>query len=91
MTLTTAHNHNTAQTRVAEVAGISFAYRRFGRPAEVPLGNAPALGLERIDLLGFSIGGFIAQDIALVRPTLLRRLGPRCQRPERSPRHGQLA
>jgi pimeloyl-ACP methyl ester carboxylesterase len=33
-----------------------------------------ALGLERIDLLGFSIGGFVAQEIALVRPTLLRRL-----------------
>src|SRR6266511_1231576 len=32
------------------------------------------LGLERIDLLGFSIGGFVAQEIALVRPTLLRRL-----------------
>lgn len=33
-----------------------------------------ALGLERIDLLGFSIGGFVAQEIALVRPTLIRRL-----------------
>jgi pimeloyl-ACP methyl ester carboxylesterase len=33
-----------------------------------------ALSLEEIDLLGFSIGGFIAQEIALVRPTLVRRL-----------------
>jgi pimeloyl-ACP methyl ester carboxylesterase len=33
-----------------------------------------ALGLDEIDLLGFSIGGFIAQEIALVRPTLVRRL-----------------
>ena len=33
-----------------------------------------ALGLDRVDLLGFSIGGFVAQEIALVRPTLLRRL-----------------
>jgi pimeloyl-ACP methyl ester carboxylesterase len=32
------------------------------------------LGLEQIDLLGFSIGGFVAQEIALVRPTLVRRL-----------------
>jgi pimeloyl-ACP methyl ester carboxylesterase len=32
------------------------------------------LGLDRIDLLGFSIGGFVAQEIALVRPGLLRRL-----------------
>ena len=41
-----------------------------------------ALGLDRIDLLGFSIGGFVAQEIALVRPSLVRRLvlaatGPR--------------
>jgi pimeloyl-ACP methyl ester carboxylesterase len=33
-----------------------------------------ALRLERIDLLGFSIGGFVAQEIALVRPALIRRL-----------------
>jgi pimeloyl-ACP methyl ester carboxylesterase len=33
-----------------------------------------ALGFDRIDLLGFSIGGFVAQEIALVRPTLVRRL-----------------
>ena len=33
-----------------------------------------ALGLERIDLLGFSIGSFVAQEIALIRPDLLRRM-----------------
>jgi pimeloyl-ACP methyl ester carboxylesterase len=33
-----------------------------------------ALGLEEVDLLGFSIGGFVAQEIALVRPSLVRRL-----------------
>jgi pimeloyl-ACP methyl ester carboxylesterase len=33
-----------------------------------------ALGLERIDLLGFSIGSFVAQEMALIRPDLLRRL-----------------
>jgi len=38
------------------------------------IGFVDALGLERIDLLGFSIGGFVAQEIALVRPALLRRL-----------------
>ena len=32
------------------------------------------LGLDEIDLLGFSIGGFVAQEIALVRPTLVRCL-----------------
>jgi pimeloyl-ACP methyl ester carboxylesterase len=123
-----AITHQTAPTQFAEATGIEFAYRRFGRPAGLPLlmlqhfrGNldnwdpaltdalaaereiilvdyvgvgsstgepshtiaetarqiiafADALGLAEIDLLGFSIGGFVAQDIALVRPTLVRRL-----------------
>jgi pimeloyl-ACP methyl ester carboxylesterase len=38
------------------------------------LGFIGALGLDRVDLLGFSVGGFVAQEIALVRPTLVRRL-----------------
>jgi pimeloyl-ACP methyl ester carboxylesterase len=33
-----------------------------------------ALELERVDLLGFSIGSFVAQEIALIRPDLLRRI-----------------
>jgi pimeloyl-ACP methyl ester carboxylesterase len=33
-----------------------------------------AMDLRRIDLLGFSIGSFVAQEIALIRPDLLRRL-----------------
>jgi pimeloyl-ACP methyl ester carboxylesterase len=33
-----------------------------------------AMNLERVDLLGFSIGSFIAQEIALIRPDLLRRV-----------------
>jgi pimeloyl-ACP methyl ester carboxylesterase len=41
-----------------------------------------ALGLTKVDVLGFSIGGFIAQEIALQAPDLVRRLvlvgtGPR--------------
>jgi pimeloyl-ACP methyl ester carboxylesterase len=120
--------HNNAETQFVEAAGVEFAYRRFGSPAERPLvmlqhfrGNldnwdraltdalaaerevilvdyagvgsstgepshtiastarqmiafADALGLVEIDLLGFSIGGFVAQEIALVRPTLVRGL-----------------
>ena len=126
--VSTDTNHKTAQTQLVEAAGVEFAYRRFGRPAELPLvmlqhfrGNldnwdralidaiaaerevilvdyagvgsstgeasstiaetarqmiafVTALGLDEIDLLGFSIGGFVAQEIALVRPTLVRRL-----------------
>jgi pimeloyl-ACP methyl ester carboxylesterase len=125
---TTEPTHNTAETSLIEAEGIELAYRRFGRPAQLPLvmlqhfrGNLDnwdpaltdalaaereiilvdyagvgsstgepsrtiasmarqmiafvgALGLAEIDLLGFSIGGFVAQQIALVRPTLLRRL-----------------
>ncbi|HEX4306145.1 MAG TPA: alpha/beta hydrolase [Solirubrobacterales bacterium] len=33
-----------------------------------------ALDLEEIDLLGFSIGSFVAQEIALIRPDLVRRV-----------------
>src|SRR6476620_6650568 len=33
-----------------------------------------AMGFKQIDLLGFSIGSFVAQEIALIRPDLLRRV-----------------
>ena len=33
-----------------------------------------ALNLRCVDLLGFSIGSFVAQEIALIRPDLLRRV-----------------
>jgi pimeloyl-ACP methyl ester carboxylesterase len=33
-----------------------------------------ALGLEKIDLFGFSTGGFVAQEVVLLRPRLVRRL-----------------
>jgi pimeloyl-ACP methyl ester carboxylesterase len=41
-----------------------------------------ALGLRKVDVLGFSIGGFVAQEITLQAPDLVRRLvlvgtGPR--------------
>ncbi len=33
-----------------------------------------AMGFTTVDLLGFSIGSFVAQEIALIRPDLLRRV-----------------
>lgn len=33
-----------------------------------------ALGFEKVDLLGFSLGGFVAQDITLKEPDLVRKL-----------------
>jgi pimeloyl-ACP methyl ester carboxylesterase len=46
------------------------------------LGFMDALNLREIDLLGYSLGGFVAQDLALLRPWAIRRLvlvgtGPR--------------
>ena len=126
--VSTQTTHNTAQTQLVEAAGVEVAYRRFGRPADVPLvmlqhfrGNldnwdpaltdalaserevilvdypgvgssrgefgpsiadtarqmiafTTALAIDELDLVGFSIGGFVAQEIALIRPTLVRRL-----------------
>jgi pimeloyl-ACP methyl ester carboxylesterase len=127
-TVQSVHTHNTAETRFVAAMGVEFAYRRFGRPSDLPLvmlqhfhgsldnwdpaltdalaaqrevilvdypgvGSSgaefgptiadaarhviafvTALGLDEIDLLGFSIGGFTAQEIALIRPALVRRL-----------------
>lgn len=55
-----------------------------------------ALGLARVDLLGFSIGGYIAQTIALRRPELIRRLmlartGQCAGEPPQDPKYGEYA
>ena len=33
-----------------------------------------AMGLEQVDLFGFSMGGMIAQEIALMEPQLVRKM-----------------
>jgi pimeloyl-ACP methyl ester carboxylesterase len=38
------------------------------------LAFADALGLSEVDLLGFSLGGMVAQQAALERPSLIRRM-----------------
>ncbi|MHC8381082.1 alpha/beta fold hydrolase [Pseudomonas sp. LB3P14] len=53
-----------------------------------------ALGLAQIDLPGFSIGGYIAQTLALRRPQLIRRLilagtGPRSGEPSQDSKYGE--
>jgi pimeloyl-ACP methyl ester carboxylesterase len=42
--------------------------------AQDVIGLIRALGLAQIDLLGFSLGGFVAQDIVLKAPNLIRKL-----------------
>jgi pimeloyl-ACP methyl ester carboxylesterase len=44
-----------------------------------------ALGLERVDLLGFSLGSFVAQEIALHRPNLVRRIVLASSAPQGAP------
>jgi pimeloyl-ACP methyl ester carboxylesterase len=44
-----------------------------------------AMGFARIDLLGFSIGSFVAQEIALIRPDALRRVVLASSAPQGAP------
>src|ERR1700704_4525951 len=53
-----------------------------------------ALGLSHIDVLGFSIGGYIAQALTLRHPALVKRLmlvgtGPRAGEPPTDPKYSQ--
>src|SRR3981189_1145471 len=67
-------------------AGISSSSGQVPTSIEGMAGNAiafiGALGLSKVDVLGFSIGGFVAQEIAGQAPGLVRKLvlvgtGPR--------------
>ncbi|MGM0836721.1 MAG: alpha/beta fold hydrolase [Bacillota bacterium] len=42
--------------------------------ADYAIAFIEALGLKKIDLLGFSMGGFVAQTVTITRPDLVRRL-----------------
>jgi pimeloyl-ACP methyl ester carboxylesterase len=51
-----------------------------------------ALDLERVDLLGFSIGSFVAQEIALTRPSIVKRVVLASSAPKGAPgMHGWAA
>jgi pimeloyl-ACP methyl ester carboxylesterase len=45
-----------------------------GQMARDAIAFLDALELDAVDLLGFSIGSFVAQEIALIRPAIVRRL-----------------
>jgi pimeloyl-ACP methyl ester carboxylesterase len=45
-----------------------------GEMADDAIALVRALGFEKIDLLGFSLGGFVAQDLVLKAPDLVRKL-----------------
>ncbi|MEA2315284.1 MAG: hypothetical protein QOI03_1976, partial [Solirubrobacteraceae bacterium] len=44
-----------------------------------------ALGLQQVDLLGFSLGGYVAQELVLLRPRLVRRVVLACTAPQGGP------
>jgi pimeloyl-ACP methyl ester carboxylesterase len=45
-----------------------------GQMARDAIAFVSGLGLDQVDLLGFSIGSFVAQEIALIRPAIARRV-----------------
>ena len=45
-----------------------------GQMASDAIAFLTAIGVSQADLLGFSIGSFVAQEIALARPALVRKL-----------------
>jgi pimeloyl-ACP methyl ester carboxylesterase len=64
---------------------IAFDYRGIGAsggktPSTIPemardaVAFIRALGFEEVDLFGFSLGGFVAQEIVLTEPELVRKL-----------------
>jgi pimeloyl-ACP methyl ester carboxylesterase len=56
-----AASSGTTPTTIAQMASDAIAF-------------IDALDLGQVDLLGFSIGSFVAQEIALVRPAVVRRV-----------------
>ena len=51
-----------------------------------------ALDLTRVDLLGYSLGGFVAQEIALIRPDLVERIVLAATAPQGAPgMHGWVS
>jgi pimeloyl-ACP methyl ester carboxylesterase len=50
------------------------AHRSIGQMAHGATSFFEAMGFERLDLLGFSIGSFVAQEIVLSRPDIVRRV-----------------
>ena len=48
--------------------------RTVAEMARDALAFVDAMGFEQVDLVGFSLGSFVAQEITLIRPSAVRRL-----------------
>ncbi|MGQ3285547.1 alpha/beta fold hydrolase [Bosea sp. (in: a-proteobacteria)] len=71
--LATRHRVITASYRGMGATG-GTAPVTVGEMARDAIAFVQALGLEKVDVLGFSMGGFVAQDIAMKTPGLVRKL-----------------
>jgi pimeloyl-ACP methyl ester carboxylesterase len=70
-----AHNRRVVTFDNAGVAGSTGTTpSTITQVARDALAFVEALELDAVDLLGFSIGSFVAQEIALIRPAAVRRL-----------------
>lgn len=71
--LATKHRVITASYRGMGATG-GTAPATIGEMARDAIAFVQALGFDKIDLLGFSLGGFVAQDVTLKAPGLIRKL-----------------
>jgi pimeloyl-ACP methyl ester carboxylesterase len=69
---------STREVILVDYPGVGASSGEFGPTIAVTarqmIAFLAAMDLAEVDLLGFSIGGFVAQEMALIRPTLVRRL-----------------
>jgi pimeloyl-ACP methyl ester carboxylesterase len=80
-----------AERRVITFDNVGVAATRGRTPSTIEamahdaIAFVDALGLERVDLLGFSIGSFVAQELVLIRPDLPRRVVLASSAPQGAP------
>ncbi len=77
--------------------GVGWALAVHGEPsdrwhpaARDAIAFITAMQVSRADLLGFSIGSFVAQQVALTRPAIVRRLVLASSAPPGRGRHARL-
>jgi pimeloyl-ACP methyl ester carboxylesterase len=69
-----AHHHVVAFDNRGVGASSGKPASSIEQMAQDAIGFIEAMGFRQVDLLGFSMGGMIAQDIALKRPRLVRKM-----------------
>src|SRR6476619_8570867 len=77
------------------IGNTTLGYKNFtiDQFTEDTLGLMNALNISKTDIIGFSMGGFIAQDIALTNPLKINTLvmyATVCGGPESTPLHENL-